>query len=529
VTTDLTQSINPATGDIIGNTPIDSLDKLEITLQKARLAQKNWQLTPPKKRIKHIIKIGSYIFNNADRLSKVISEDNGKTIMEAFAAELFPSIMAVNYDCKNTKKWLKPKKLTASNIFFSYKRSKIVRVPWGVIGIISPWNYPFSIPFFQVIMGLLAGNAVILKTASETQVVGSILQECLEAAELPGDLFTHINMPGRTIGDSFFDNGIDKLFFTGSISVGKKLMAKASETLTPISLELGGNDAMIICDDADLQRAVGGVLWAGFQNCGQSCGGIERIYVHESVYPDFLDILKIRIESMRLGIGTEPDIDMGAMTTSGQIETVNQHIQDALRKGAKIAAKSTLPENKNLANFIPATLLTEVNHSMAVMTEESFGPVVGVMKYRTIEEAITLTNDSTMGLTGSVWSNNRKKAEKIGRQIQAGVITINDHLMTHGMPETPWGGFKDSGIGRCHGEIGFEEMSQPQLIVQDLLPWIKKYPWWHPYSERSHQGIKGIMQFLYAKSLSAKLKGLFKFIKILPDLFSIKKRMLPDK
>jgi len=232
---------------------------------------------------------------------------------------------------------------------------------------------------------------------------------------------------------------------------------------------------------------------------------------------------------MHLGIGTNFEVDMGAMTTTNQIDTVNGHIEDALNKGAKITAKSALPENENLVNFIPATVLTEVNHSMLVMTEESFGPVVGIMKYRTIDEAIALANDSSMGLTGSVWSNDRKKAEKIGREIQAGVITINDHLMTHGMPETPWGGFKDSGIGRCHGGIGFEEMTQPQLVAQDLLPWIKRYPWWHPYSEKSYLGVRGIMQFLYAKSLLAKMRGLIKFIKIVPGLFSTKNRMFGKK
>jgi succinate-semialdehyde dehydrogenase/glutarate-semialdehyde dehydrogenase len=522
VTTEQTQCINPATGKIIGTFPIQSPEHLKNTIEKAREVQKEWNSIPIQQRIKHIRKIGNYIFDNADRISGVISEDNGKTINEAFTSEVFPSIMAVNYNCKMATKWLKNKKLKRSNIFFIYKKCKVTRVPWGVIGIISPWNYPFSIPFYQVIMGLLAGNAVILKTASETQVVGSIIQECLASANLPDNLFSHINMPGRLIGDTFLECGIDKLFFTGSMIVGKKLMAKASQTLTPVSLELGGNDAMIICKDANLHRAAGGVIWAGFHNCGQSCGGIERIYIHESVYFEFLEILKNRILSMRLGIGTDFEVDMGAMTTVNQIETVNKHIDDALKKGAKIAAKSSLPENRNLKNFIPAILLTEVNHSMLVMKEETFGPVVGIMQYQTTEEAIALANDSSMGLTGSVWSNDLKKAEKIGKQIQAGVITINDHLMTHGMPEAPWGGFKDSGIGRCHGEIGFDEMTQPQLIVQDLLPRIKKYPWWQPFSEKSYLGVYGIMQFLYAKNVSNKLRGLVRFLKIIPALFSTK-------
>jgi succinate-semialdehyde dehydrogenase/glutarate-semialdehyde dehydrogenase len=217
------------------------------------------------------------------------------------------------------------------------------------------------------------------------------------------------------------------------------------------------------------------------------------------------------------------------MTTSAQIETVNYHIEEALSKGATIEAKSQLPENRNVKNFIPAVVLSNVDHSMLVMKEESFGPVVGVMKFKNTKEAISLANDSSMGLTGSVWSNNRKKAEKIGRQLNAGVITINDHLMTHGMPETPWGGFKESGVGYSHGEIGFEEMTQPQLIAQDLLPWLTRYPWWHPYSEKSYLGIHGIMEILYSKNIFSRLKGFMNFLRLVPGLFSTKNRSLQKK
>ncbi len=276
---------------------------------------------------------------------------------------------------------------------------------------------------------------------------------------------------------------------------------------------------MIVCKDAYLDRAVGGILWAGYQNSGQSCGGIERVYVHESVYESFIQLLKKSVESLRIGLGTNPDSDIGVMTTSSQIAEVARQIQDAIENGAKIYAESTPPKEENLKNTIPAVVLTNVDHSMSIMKDETFGPVVGVMKYRTTEEAINLANDSILGLTCSVWSRNRKRAEKIGIRLQAGVITINDHLMTHGMPETPWGGFKQSGIGRCHGEIGFEEMTQPQVVVQDLLHFARKNPWWHPYSLKSYDGIKGIMQFLYSKRISKKLSGIFDFLKIVPDMF----------
>lgn len=371
-------------------------------------------------------------------------------------------------------------------------------------------------------MGLLAGNAVILKTATETQMVGRALDTCIHAAGLPPGLFHHLNMPGRLVGDALLENGINKLFFTGSVEVGKKLMAKAAEHLIPVSLELGGNDAMIVCEDANLSRAVNGVLWAGFQNCGQSCGGIERIYVHEKIYDPFLQLLREGVESFRVGRGTDPDMDMGVMTTAAQIAAVAAQIKDAVEKGAVIYAESKPPADDALKNCIPAVVLTNVDHSMTVMKEETFGPLVAVMPYRSIEDAIRLANDSMLGLTGSVWSADRRKAEKIGMQIQAGVITINDHLMSHGMPETPWGGFKHSGIGRCHGEIGFEEMSQPQVVVQDLLHFALRNPWWHPYSQKIYQGIAGAMDFLFSTRISQRIVGLWKFLKIVPRMFSSK-------
>ena len=515
-----TAAYNPATGEEIGRFSQHSINDLKNIIDQARLAQSEWQRLSINKRIQTVGKIGRYIYNHADELAHIISVDNGKTQTDAMATEVLPVVMSVDYYCKNSKRFLDDKKISSSNIFFINKRSKIIRCPWGVIGIISPWNYPFSIPFLEVIPALLAGNAVLLKTASETQLVGRAIEDSIAAAVLPRGLFQHINMPGRLIGDALLETGIDKLFFTGSENIGKKLAAKAAETLTPVSLELGGKDPMIICADADLQRAVGGILWAGFQNCGQSCGGIERIYVHHSVYDDFLTLLKPAIESLRLNIGTDPDSDYGAMTTSGQIAVIENQINTAVKSGAIIYAQSNLPMDKNLKNFIPAMVLTNVNHDMEIMREETFGPLVGVMKYQTIDEAIRLANDSRYGLTASVWSSDRKKAEQIGRQLQAGVITINDHLMSHGMPETPWGGFKYSGIGRCHGKLGFDEMTQPQVVVQDLLSFAKKNPWWHPYNQKVYQGIRGALEFLYDSRLITRISGLVKFLKLVPSMFS---------
>jgi succinate-semialdehyde dehydrogenase/glutarate-semialdehyde dehydrogenase len=515
-----TTAINPVTGGILGYSPLHTIEDVKNAIETARLAQPQWASLSIKKRIQLMLPIRDYLIQNIDLLAETISRDNGKLRTDAMLTEVLPATIAITYYCQMAKKFLKTKKLRSATWVLAFKRNKIVRVPYGVIGIISPWNYPFGIPFSEVIMALLAGNAVILKTASETQWVGLALQKTSESAGLPAGIFYYLNLPGRIAGAALLEGGIDKLLFTGSVSVGKKLMAKASETLTPICLELGGNDPMIVCEDADPYRAAMGALWAGFQNAGQSCGGVERIYVHEAIYDDFMAVLKEKIENLRVGYDLDFEVDMGAMTTQRQIETVTRHVSDALEKGAKIHAQSKIPENKDWHNFYPATVLTEVNHEMLVMREESFGPVVGVMKFRNIEEAIQLANDSNLGLTASVWSKNRRKAEKIGRQLKAGVISINDHLMSHGLPEAPWGGFKESGIGRTHGEIGFQEMTQPQLVMHDILPFVKKDLWWYPYNAKIYQGLKGIVYFIYGPGLSKRLKGLYNVLKIVFRIFS---------
>ena len=504
-----TSCLDPATGNSIAEIPLNTVEDIHQAVTNAQTVQPEWQSLPIKKRIRHVKKIVQYILKHADEIAETISKDNGKTLADAMLTEVVTTAMAANYYCKKARPFLKDRPLSMGNILFINKRSHITRVPYGVIGIISPWNYPFAIPFSEVIMALLAGNTVILKTASETQLVGDTLRKVIESADLPPHVFTYINIPGKIAGDAFIDAGVDKLLFTGSVSVGKYLMKKASETLTPIVLELGGNDPMIVCEDADLYRAATGAIWAGMQNAGQSCGGVERVYVHHDVYHEFLSILKEKVEALRIGPGCLFSSDIGAMTTQRQIDIVEMHIKDALEKGATIFARANPPELPK-GQFTSCVVLTDVNHDMLVMKDETFGPVLGVMPYKTIDEAIELANDSYLGLTGSVWSKNRSKAKKIARRIKSGAVLINDHLMSHGLAETPWGGFKQSGIGRTHGDIGFAEMTQPQVIVNELLPFARRNFFWHPFDENLYEALKGVIQVLYSKNIVRKLVSLLK-------------------
>ena len=257
-----------------------------------------------------------------------------------------------------------------------------------------------------------------------------------------------------------------------------------------------------------------------FSNAGQSCGGVERIYVHEKVYDDFLALLKNKVENLQIDSKNSFNSDIGVITTSKQLETIKDHVNSALEQGAKIFAQSKALKNDELKNYYPATVLINVNHNMKVMKEETFGPVLAIMKVGNIDEAVSYANDSSLGLTGSVWSKNRKKARNIAKKIYAGAVTINDHLMSHGLSETPWGGFKESGIGRTHGEIGFDEMVQKQVVIDDILPFVKKNMWWHPYSKNVYDGLKGVINSLYAKSIKGKISGFCQMLKIFPRYFT---------
>ena len=508
-----TTSVNPATGEIIGNTKENSIAELHKAVTEAKAAQKAWQKKSFTDRAKHLFKIRDYLVSHADEISEIISKDSGKTRVDAMSTEVLASAMAITYYAKNAYMVLKRKKLSGGSILTINKRSYVDRVPYGVIGIISPWNYPFAIPFHEVAMALISGNAVILKTATQTLEVGKALKACIDAGELPHGLFHFLNIPGSIAGDAFIESGIDKIFFTGSVPVGKKLMQKAGEKLFPLSLELGGNDAMIVCEDANLYRAVSGAIWAGYSNAGQSCAGVERIYVDEKIYVAFVSLLKKKLSEMTVGTDKNFNVAVGSLTTEKQLNTVKKHVSDAQDKGAAIFSANKVEETQK-GLFHPLTVIENATNEMLVQREETFGPVVTVTKFGSIEEAIKLANDSSLGLTASVWTKDKTKAHKIAAQLEVGSVMINDHLMSHGLAETPWGGWKESGYGRTHGYLGLEAMTQPRVVIDDILPGLQKNMWWHPHNKQVYDGLKGGMLFLYSKNLALRFKGMINLVKV---------------
>ena len=460
---------NPATGEVLGESKIDSPEQAREAIRRAREAQRQWRDTPLAERVRRVLRIRDHLVDNADDIATVIAADVGKTRIDALATDVMPAAMATSCHARNARRFMRPIRLRGGSVAFANKRSTIHRVPYGVIGIISPWNYPLGIPIHEIVPALLAGNGVVFKTAPETQMVGRRIEEIVAAGDLPAGLFAHLNMPGSTAGDVFLEaGGVDKLFFTGSVRVGKLLMARAAETLTPVALELGGNDAMLVCADADLGRSVNGAIWAGLQNSGQTCAGVERIYVHEEVYDGFMALLKSKVEQLRVGADRAHDVDIGAMCTARQTASVTAQIEDALSRGARVFARSEAPAESAAGNFLPVTVLVDVNHDMAVMREETFGPVLGVMKVNDMDEAIALANDSLLGLTGSVWSRDTRMARALGRRMHAGVITINDHLISHGLAELNRHQHISFAVDRRH-DAGLIDQGNDRFLDLDLV------------------------------------------------------------
>jgi len=473
----------------------DTPQILKETVLKARKAQIKWQGLSIKTRGHYIGKLKTIIAERSDELIHIITETTGKSKIDALSTEILSTVIASRYYVKLAQRILKREKIRRSSILFFNKKSYVYHEPYGVIGIISPWNYPFAIPFHEIVPALLAGNAVILKPASRTSKVGTFMQSIFDETGIPENLFRVVYLPGEKAGNAFVNSGIDKLFFTGSTDTGRKLASLAAQNLLPLSCELGGNDAMIVLPDANIERAVHGALWAGLSNSGQSCGGVERIYVANSVYGKFKEKLIENAKKLRMGFPDDPSIEIGSLTTEQQKEKVSAQVEDAVFRGANILYKSSVYTGKN-SLFYPVTILENVPPNAPAVTEETFGPVLVLEKVKNEEEAIYRANDSSLGLTASVWTSDRKKAFSLSRFLETGVVTVNDHLMSHGMPETPWGGSKGSGHSRTHGKWGFYEVTRIKVVVDEKLSWAKRDLWWYPYSDNLFKALKAVL-FLF--------------------------------
>jgi acyl-CoA reductase-like NAD-dependent aldehyde dehydrogenase len=495
---------NPATQEIIGTLPNLTAAQIAEAVSKAAAAQARWATTPIRDRLRILERFGDLLCDQKAAVAAVISREAGKPETEALSTEILVVLDTVKYLKNNLPAFLRPEPIAHGNPAMKLKSGQLFREPYGVVGIISPWNYPFSVPSVQTLTALATGNAVALKPSEFTPFSSLELQRLLREAGLDLELLQVITGDGAA-GAALLAADVQKVVFTGSVATGKRVAQAAAARLLPVVLELGGKDPMIVLEDADVDVASSAAVWGAFMNAGQTCLSVERCYVHESICGKFLEACVAKTGKLRPGSGADQNVDAGPMIHERQLRIVQSHVEDALARGARLlAGGKQLPQLG--PNFFAPTILADVDHSMTIMREETFGPVLPVRSFKTEEEAVTLANDSEFGLAASIFTGDRKRGEMLARRILAGTVMINDVIACFGISEAPHGGVKASGIGRTHGRFGLEEMVWPKYVDADRMPRMKKL-WWYGYGPAFAEQMSGFVELLFAKKLINRLRG----------------------
>lgn len=485
-------SINPATLEELGRVPVCSRKEVHAAVLRAGAAQKEWAALSFKRRARFILSARDLLVERQDEICDLISRETGKPPLEALTSEVLPIANLMDYFARKSAKMLRSERFSLS--VFRNKQSVIHYEPQGVVGIIAPWNFPLAIAMGHVVMALMAGNAVLLKPSEHTPLTGLLIGTHFHDAGLPGGLLQILTGDGGT-GSALAEAGIAKLFFTGSNATGRKLAASAAQRFLPLVLELGGKDPMIVCADAPLERAVNGALWGAFCNCGQACASVERLYVMKPIADAFISAVVEKTKALRAGDPRDPQTDIGPLNNPRQLQIVEEHIADAVARGATLLTGGRRIESLS-GYFIEPAVLGNVDHTMRIMREETFGPVLPIMVVDDEEEAIRLANDSHFGLLASVWTSDARRGRAIAAQLEAGTVIINDVLYTHSAAETPWFGVKESGTGISHSRHGLLEFVRMKHINRDRLS-LKTNPWWYPYSDKKRRGFQTLTRLLH--------------------------------
>jgi acyl-CoA reductase-like NAD-dependent aldehyde dehydrogenase len=453
---------NPATGEVIASVPALEPGQVAALVARARAAQPGWEALGFDGRARILRRAQKWVIDNADRISRTIVSENGKAYEDAQLAEVSYAAGAFGFWAKRAEKYLEDERIRSSSPFVMGRKLVVRYAPVGVVGVIGPWNYPLTNSFGDCIPALAAGNSAVLKPASLTPLTSLLMAEGLRECGLPEDVFL-VAPGGGDVGEALIDE-VDFVMFTGSTEVGKKVMARAARTLTPVGLELGGKDPMIVLSDADLERAANAAVHYSMQNGGQTCISVERVYVEEPVYDDFVARVEEKLGALRQGTPGGPgSVDIGAVTSPPQVDLIDSHVKDAVAKGARTPVGGK--RGPGPGDFYEPTLLLDVDHSMECMTEETFGPTLPVMKVADADEAVRLANDSQYGLQASVWTKDVAKGERLARRIEAGVACVNDAQVNYVALELPMGGWKDSGLGSRHGADGIRKYTKKQAIL----------------------------------------------------------------
>jgi len=490
---------NPATFELIGELDPTRREDIPGIISRARLAQAAWSSLPLRERKEALKRLQEYVATHLDEMAKVICEETGKPRIEAINVDLMCTLSSAKYSVEKIDTLFRPRKIgfggLSPMIRYLGRSSYIQPRPVGVVAVIAPWNYPLGIPFSQVVMAVAAGNAVVLKPSSETPFTGLELRKAFAAAGVPEDLVQVVLGSGSIVGNALASSGVDRVVFTGSTEVGRKIMASAAQRLTPVTLELGGKDPMVVMADADLERAVQGAVWGSFVNAGQTCVCIKRIYVQDSIYGRFIEMFEEAALRIKLGYGwDDPSVGMGPLISPSAVAEMEAHVARAVAQGGRVLFGGKRPEMKGC--YFEPTAIVDAPQSSDIVQKETFGPIVTILRFGSEEEAIALANDSPYALSGSVWTSDLDKGKRFAESMSGGTVNVNNMGYTFGLASTPWGGSKDSGFGHTHGEEGFAELMEPHHVHVDRGRFAREL-WWHPYGEEGLELSKGFSEIAF--------------------------------
>lgn len=522
-------AVSPTTGEVVQTYSLLDATQAVGAVAAAVNAFNGWTATSFAKRRAVLDRARALLLQEADAIALLIAREQGKPLAEAHLAEILPALDHLKHVASHAEETLAPQETEPAVFLIGHKRARIEFAPLGPVLIITPWNYPFSIPITGIAAALMAGNTIVLKPAPATMLIGLAIGDLFTRAGLPPGVLNVVACTDQVTASLVSDARFRKILFTGSVPTGRRIMASAAGQGTPVTLELGGKDPAVVCADADLERASSGIVWAAFLNAGQTCASVERVYVEEKVADAFIARVIEKTKAIRVGDPLDGNTDMGPLTLGRQRAIVEAHVEDARAKGARIETGGVRPDGPG--HFYPPTVLTNVDHTMTIMRDETFGPVLPIMRVKSIDEAIRLANDSPYGLTASGWTTSEVTAAKLERELQAGVVTINDHVYTFSEPTSPWGGIKASGIGRTHGAEGLREMTQPKYVARDMSRGGEV--WWYPYGPEFMAMMAGALRSFHHPFVLARLFALSKLsfskryltrgrvLRVIPDIFKL--------
>jgi succinate-semialdehyde dehydrogenase/glutarate-semialdehyde dehydrogenase len=484
----------PARLEPLGEIELATAADVAVASERARKVQPEWASSSFRVRQRLLERALRSLVERQEEFLDVIVSETGKPREEAHATEILAACDALQFYAKRAGRILADR--TVPLHLMKTKKLRISYRPLGVVGIITPWNFPFLLALNPTVQALMAGNAVLLKPSEVTPLSGQLIEQLLRSAGFPDGVFQLLLGDGET-GAALVNAGLDKISFTGSVGTGRRVAEACARQLIPCTLELGGKDPMIVCRDADLERAAAGAVYGAFANAGQICVSTERVYVVEEVADAFTR--KVLEKTAALRQGPEGETDVGAIIDAGQLDVIEQQIADATQRGAKVLTGGRRNPAWPGLYFEP-TVLTDVDHDMQVMREETFGPVLPIMRVRDDEEALRLANDTRFGLNASIWTRDKRRGVELAKAIRAGSAVVNDCLITYAIPESPFGGRGESGIGQVNGEAGLKGYCHAQSIVIDRFGGRSEFIWF-PYTRRKGRWLGRLVRWVWGTPL----------------------------